>query len=143
AGQHDRLADGNFSLNAAGPRLFHSVVVKVGIAARLAGVEVKQAGSHALEGLELEPCADGAAERLEILAVCAPTENGLIGVEVAVDSEPEMCGCIVRALDDVADCASFTTRTSPISAAAHPVGHLKRQAISRFDKTDPGGGAAQ
>ena len=48
AGQRDGLAHGNLAFDAAGARLLNGVVVKVGIAAGLAGrVVVEQGGTHA------------------------------------------------------------------------------------------------
>ena len=69
----------------------HGVVVEVGIAAGLAGgVVVEQGGTNALEGRQLEGHGEGLAQRRELLAVGAPTEDGLVGVEVAVNAQPQM-----------------------------------------------------
>ena len=98
AGQRDGLAHGNLAFDAPRPRLLDRVVVEVGIAAGLAGrVVVEQGGTNALEGRQLEGHGEGIAQRREFLAIGAPTEDGLVGVEVAVDAQPEMRGRIGRA----------------------------------------------
>src|ERR1019366_9741528 len=94
-GQRDGFAHGDFTLDAAGARFLNNVVVKVGIAARLAvGVEIEQSGTNSLEGCQLKSHCERIAQRRKLLAVGAPTEDGLVIVKVALNPKPKVPGRI-------------------------------------------------
>src|SRR5208282_5181348 len=95
--ERDRFARGNLAFNAPRARLVNGVIVKVGVTARLAGgVEIEQGRTHALKGRQLEGHGERISQRRKLPAIGAPTQDGLVRVEVASDAQPQVAGGIGR-----------------------------------------------
>ena len=123
AGERDGLAHRDRPFDPRRPRFVQDEIVKVRKAAGLAGrVVVEQGQADALKRGQLEHHAERLAQGGERLAVGAPTEDGLFGVEVAGHAQPD-------------------TRRGRRGSGGPAVGlveGLQRDAIGRLDQTDPG-----
>ncbi len=100
-------------------------------------VVVKQRGTHALERRQLESHRKGIAKGRELVAIGAPTENGLVLVEVALHAQPEMPGRDGWVDHGLARRHGATALEAESASAAGAVVHLQRCTLGRLHHPDP------